>query len=892
MTIRRFRFAFLLCVFTGALTGQAPSAPATDVVHATLRNGMRVVIVRNAIAPAVSTEMTYLVGSRDDPAGVPGMAHAQEHMMFRGTRNLSTSELGTIATALGGSFNAATSDTLTQYQFNVPREDLDAILRIESDRMREVLDAQDQWQNERGAIEQEVLRDESTPGADFFRDAQRIAYDGTPYGHEGVGTKSAFDRLTGPQIKAFWERWYAPNNALLVIAGDVDPARALEQIRARFESIPARTIASHAAAHLKPVPRTVLKRTTTLIYPLAAVGFRMPGLNDADFLASFVLQGILGAERGPLHALRDTGQALDAGWTSFPYVPEAQLAFATAALPPGADPSAMTEKLQSILTGYAKRGVPRELFETTKRHLIADQEQSRNSIEALASDWSTTIALDREPSIAHEQDLIAKVTLDEVDRVARTYLDPRHAIVGALTPSASASRTDAPTPPQRGPENLLAAQPPVTHLPSWAEDAIHHVDVTPSSLAPTRTTLPNGLTLIVQPETISDSVFVYGRVKSNPDLEEPAGKEGVSAVLDAMFPYGTRTQDRIGFQRALDDADSNAVAGSGFGLQTTSKQFARGVALLAQNQLQPRFDEPTFELARKRAIDELQTTLSSSGTIANLRAARFLLPPDDPELRQPTARGMQMLALDDVRAYYQHAFRPDLTTIVVVGNVTAEAARSAIEREFGNWRASGPAPQVEPSPLPPNRPGEVRIPIPSGQDNVQLQQIVGLERNAPQLYPLLLGNAILGGGSLGPEQSRLFRDLRQNAGLVYTVASRLQPRRSRYLLSIEFACLPSNEGRILSLIETEISRMKTQPVGEFELALAKASIVHQTAIGTASVSAIGQSLLEDALAGYPFDQAQIDARRIAATDAASIQSAFSTYVQPENFVRTILGPQR
>ncbi len=111
---------------------------------------------------------------------------------------------------------------------------------------------------------------------------------------------------------------------------------------------------------------------------------------------------------------------------------------------------------------------------------------------------------------------------------------------------------------------------------------------------------------------------------------------------------------------------------------------------------------------------------------------------------------------------------------------------------------------------------------------MQFQQIVPLARSAPELYPLLLGNAILGGGSIGPEQSRLFRDLRQNAGLVYTVASQLAPRRSRYQLSIEFACLPQNEPRIAALIDAEIARMQNEPVGDFELALAKASIVRQT----------------------------------------------------------------
>ena len=374
------------------------------------------------------------------------------------------------------------------------------MLRIESDRLHDVRVLQSEWQNERGAIEQEVLRDETEPGSDFFRDAEAIANAGTPYGHEGVGTKASFDRLTGPELKAFYDRWYAPNNAVLVVAGDVDPQRTLAQIRARFEAIPRRPIPSHAAAHYRPAPRTVIARATTLVYPLAAVGFHFPGANSPDFLAAFVLQGILGSERGPLRALADSGAALEAGWDSEAYTPDAQLGFATAALRPGADPAQAADKLQGILRGYAEHGVPYELFESTKHRLIATQEESRNSTTGLASDWATTIALDDEPSISREQRLIAAVT----------------------------------------------------HLPAWGDALIHDVRLPPSGLAPTTTKLANGITLIVQPETISDSVFLFGQVKSNPALEEPAGQSGIGSILDAVFGYGTRSQDRVTFQRALD----------------------------------------------------------------------------------------------------------------------------------------------------------------------------------------------------------------------------------------------------------------------------------------------------------------------------------------------------
>ncbi|HTJ27733.1 MAG TPA: pitrilysin family protein [Candidatus Limnocylindria bacterium] len=888
----------LLFALSLSVTAQAPrpavpspSAHADDgVLKATLRNGLRVVIVRTTLAPVVSTDLTYLVGSRDDPAGFPGMAHAQEHMMFRGTTQLSTAQLGTIATALGGSFNAQTTDTLTQYQFTVPAADFDAVLRIESDRMHDLRDAQSEWQNERGAIEQEVLRDENAPGSRFFNEAQMAAYAGTPYGHAGVGTKAAFDRLTGPQIKAFYDRWYAPNNAVLVVAGDVDPARALEQIRARFESIPSHPIPPHAAAHFKPLGQIVFDQASRLVYPLAAVGFRLPGVDSPDFVTSFVLQGILDSPRGPIHALVDDGEALDAEWDSQPYIPEAQLGFASAALRPGADPVPVQRRLERILADYAEHGIPPELFASTKRRLIAGQEESRNSTSALASDWATTIALDQQPSIAAEQRLIGAVTLADVNRVARRYLDARHAIIGGLTPSADASESAPPTAPTQSSEKPLAVQSAQTKLPPWGEELVRHVTAPPAPPAPTRMTLANGITLIVQPETISDSVFLYGNVQANAALEEPPGQEGISSVLEAMFDYGTRTQDRTTYLRTLDDANVDESGGASFGLEAPRASFAHGVSLLAQNELDPRFDETTFELAQRRTADALATSLNSTATVVSRRAAQYLLPPNDPELRQPTLTDLQSLTLDDVRAYYAKTMRPDRTTMVVVGNITPDAARAAVERAFGGWHASGDAPPVKLPPLPPNRPGTVSLTIPSGQDSVQDSQIVSLAQAAPQSYPLLLGTAILGGGSLNPDQSRLFRDLRQDAGLVYTVDARLAPRRQRYQFSVEYACLPANTSRIAALIDDEIGRMQTTPVGDFELALAKASIVRQGIVGGASTGAIGGALLDEATNGLPFDQPQRDARAFLAVDAQAIRQSFADYLRPHDFVHIVQGP--
>ncbi len=413
----------------------------------------------------------------------------------------------------------------------------------------------------------------------------------------------------------------------------------------------------------------------------------------------------------------------------------------------------------------------------------------------------------------------------------------------------------------------------------------------PSSLSPKELKLPNGLTLIVQPETISDSVFLFGNTRTNAAVQEPPNKEGVASVLAAMYDYGTQTLDRAAFNRAQDALDAAVAGGTDFGLQATSASASRAIALLADNELHPRFDTATFEAARRRTIEQLGTSLNSTGTVSQRRAAVKLLPPGDPALRRPTIDTLSALTLDDVRNYYAATMRPDLTTIVVVGNISSDAALAAVGRAFGDWRGTGAVLSLDLPAIPLNAPADVALSLPSaGQDDVTLQQIVELDRSSPSYYPLLLGNAILGGGSLGPEQSRLFRDLRQEAGLVYSISSELSADRTRSQFSIRFGCLPSNTERIVSLIDDEIGTVKQRPAGDFELSLAKASIVRRTVTGGSSESAIGSALLEDAENDFPLDQNRVDAQHVIDTDAAAVQDAFRTYIHPENFVRVVLGP--
>src|SRR5579862_7356442 len=214
---------------------------AADVTHdstvrATLDNGLRVVIVRDPLAPVATVEDNYLVGADETPQGFPGMAHAQEHMAFRGCSGVSADQTAAIFAQLGGDGNADTQQNVTQYFTTVPEADLEVALRLDAACMQDMDDSDAEWAQEKGAIEQEVARDLSEPTYKFITRMNEDLFPGTPYSHDALGTHDSFEQTTGDSLKAFYRQWYAPNNAVLVITGDVDPAATLAKVKALYGS--------------------------------------------------------------------------------------------------------------------------------------------------------------------------------------------------------------------------------------------------------------------------------------------------------------------------------------------------------------------------------------------------------------------------------------------------------------------------------------------------------------------------------------------------------------------------------------------------------------------------------------------------------------------------------
>ena len=878
----------VMLVFVQALPANAADTKdnhKTDVLRATLDNGLKVVIVRNPLSPVVTTEINYLVGSNEAPKGFPGMAHALEHMMFRGSPGLTAAQLADISAAMGGEFDADTQQIVTQYFFTVPVEDLDVALHIEAIRMRSLLATEELWTKERGAIEQEVAQDLSNPQYVFYTKLLAAMFKGTPYAHDALGTRPSFQKTTGAMLRKFHSTWYAPNNAILVIVGDVQPAQTLTKVEELFKDIPAKKIPDKPAIKLQPMARETLNIKTDLPYGLTVLSFRMPGYDDKDYAAAQILADVLDSQRADLYALVPQGKALYAGF-NMDSLPQAGIGSAMAAFPSGTDPKALMQDIKTILLDTVKKGVSADLVEATKRMEVAQAEFQKNSVSGLAEAWSQAVAVEGRQSPEDDINAIKKVTVADVNRVARQYIKLDHAIISVLTPQSSGKPIS--TKSFGGKESFAPTETKHVKLPAWAEKAVKKLAVPKSTLHPDDMTLPNGLRLIVQPVAISDTVSVYGHIKNRPELETPKGQEGVDQVLDQLFSFGTTSLDRLAYQKALDDIGAQASAGTDFYLQVLTDQFGKGIQLLADNELHPALPKKAFKVTQNQVAGTVAGQLESPDYLVSEALRKALFPKDDPSLRQATPKSVSSLTLDDVKAYYEHVFRPDMTTIVIIGNTTPEKAKEVVTKFFGSWKAEGPKPQTLLPPVPANKPSIVNVPdVSRVQDKVILAQTLGITRSNPDYYALELGNHVLGGAFYA---TRLYKDLREKNGLVYYVSSNFQVSKTRGIYMVDFACDPPNVSKVRYIVAQELMIMGTKLVSPNELNMAKAILLREIPLSESSVSNIAHGLLSRVKDDLPLDEPVLAAHRYLDLDAEHVKSAYEKWIRPKDLVQVSEGP--
>ncbi len=566
--------------------------------------------------------------------------------------------------------------------------------------------------------------------------------------------------------------------------------------------------------------------------------------------------------------------------------PKASVGYGVVALPPDADASAAIQEMRNIVKGYAEKGVPEDLVAAAIRGEVANAEFQRTSIPGLANVWSNALAAEGRTSPDEDIEAIKHVTLADVNRVAKQYLVDQNSITSILKPVPTGQPVSGKG--FGGAEEVTSAPTKPVELPAWAAGPLAQLKAPAEFIKVSDTKLPNGIRLIVKTDQTSPTVSVVGEVKHESDLETPPGQEGISEVLDGMFSYGTEKLDRLAFQKALDDIAANESAGFSFSVNVLKDHFARGVELLADNVLHPALPADAFAVVQKQTEQAIAGRLSSPGYQTSRALELGLLPAGDPALREPTPATVAKIGLNDVKQYHAATFRPDLTTIVVIGDITPEEAQTVIQKWFGTWKATGKQPDTTLAPVPLNKPSAANVADRQAvQDTVTLSEQLNLNRFDPDYYPLQLGNHVLGGGFYA---TRLYHDLRQVAGYVYTVNVSLNADKTRAGYSVSYGCNPENVSKARALIQRDLDQMRTQDVSPAELQQAKALLLRQIPLSESSEDSVAGGLLGRAVIGLPLDEPIHAAKRYLELNADDVKAAFARHVRPGDFVQVVRGP--
>lgn len=411
-----------------------------------LSNGMEVVVIPDHRAPVVTHMVWYKVGAADEPKGVSGIAHFLEHLMFKSTDKIAVGDFSKIISKLGGQDNAFTGQDVTAYHQRIAKDQLKTLMEMEADRMTHLRLTNDEVATERQVIiEERRSRVDNNPGARLDEQMNAALYLSHPYGVPVIGWAHEMAKLSREDALRFYKRYYAPNNSILVVAGDVTPEEVKRLAEETYGKLPANPEVDGRARPQDP-PHIAARRVT----------LKDPRAGNASFHRYYVAPSYVTAKPGEAEALDLLMKILADGSTSRLYrklVVEDKVAATTGgsysgysldtgaislyAVAGGGDLRAVEAQVDGVLDDVRKNGVTELELERAKKSLIADYIYESDNQATLARRYGWAVAIGR--SIDQVEDwpkALAKVTTEDVKKAANTYLDSRGSVTGWLLPEA------------------------------------------------------------------------------------------------------------------------------------------------------------------------------------------------------------------------------------------------------------------------------------------------------------------------------------------------------------------------------------------------------------------------------------------------------------------------
>ena len=440
MTLRHLCMGLLLALSIGCISLPVSANP----FETTLENGLKVIVKEDRRAPSVVNMVWYRVGSMDEIDGSSGVAHVLEHLMFKGTENFASGEFNKRVAAMGGRDNAFTSRDYTAYFQQVPSDRIGDVIGLEADRMRHLRFSDDEFTKEIEVVKEERrLRTDDKPRSLVFEQLMATAFVAHPYRRPIIGWMTDLEQMRAEDARAWYHTWYAPNNAVVVIVGDVDHEKVFKDVQAAFGGFQPETLPERRAI-IEPEqkgPRNAVVRAPAEL-PYVAMAWRAPTLKDldkdTDVYALQVLAAVLDGHDGariPRNVVRGSQVAVSAG-AGYDGTGRGESLFIVDGSPSrGKTVDDVQKSLLAEIAKIREEGVSEAELRRVKAQAIAGQIYEKDSLMGQATEIGSLAAIGM--SWQDEDLMIEKlraVTADQVQDVARRYFSDETLSVAVLEP--------------------------------------------------------------------------------------------------------------------------------------------------------------------------------------------------------------------------------------------------------------------------------------------------------------------------------------------------------------------------------------------------------------------------------------------------------------------------
>lgn len=747
-----------------------------------LDNGLRVLLFPDPTKENITVNVTYHVGSKHENYGETGMAHLLEHLLFKGSTN--HPDITDEISERGAEANGTTWLDRTNYYetFSATEDNLDWALSMEADRMVNSFISGEDLESEMTVVYNELERGENHPFRNTMQKVRSAAFMWHNYGNSTIGAPSDLENVSIEKLRDFYEMYYQPDNATLIVAGQIDVDATLAKIKEHFGPVPEPEREMPELYTSEPATdgeRVVTVRRVGDI-KLALAAYHTPKASHPDAAALSVLANILGDQpRGRLHkSLVESGSASQAGaWNDMKA--DSSMLMGYAVLNTEQELSAAEDALLAELEGFEETPVSQAELDRAKRSILNGLEKSMEDTQSIAielSDWLTNG--DWRLRFLH-RDRIEEVTVEDLQRVVGRYIQRNNRTLGRFIPTEEPERVELPEV-----DSIAAMLDGYTGREGAAVGEAFDPSFENIAARTEFFTIGDGIQVAALPKkTRGESVRVNIQLNYG-SLDSLRGKARYASLMGEMLSRGTEKYSREEMKDAFDGIKTyggfGANTGSGWAwLDSDRENLAEALAIVAEGLKNPTFPQEELDQLLKETQTSIEYDMSQPRARASNLGARRLTPVDEGHPSYVRTFEEQLALLKGVERqhlvdYHQEFFGADDMLVTLVGDFDRDSVVEALEQHFGGWTTGKTFEPIVLDYEPIDTTPEV-IDTPDKENGaffaINLYEVDAYDEDMPQLA---LGNYIFGGGFIN---SRLATRLRQEEGWSYGAGSSLQPGR-------------------------------------------------------------------------------------------------------------------